>query len=230
MNGDFRLVHQGQRNTLTATVTGLTTGLPYRFYVQAENYVDKSIASDIKTVYSCISPSGMDAPIKGTVTTTSVKLYWLPPLDDGGCPLLGYSILRDDGASGNFIEVHASDVNALPSLNQFTVTDLPTTPSGKTVRFRIQAHNIGGHSVVSKTTNVVIASVPGTPGSAPVSDFSATTGSLIKITYSKPDEGGSPILNYEIQMDDGLGNGFYTIAGGDSQIHLYTFFQAQASS
>jgi hypothetical protein len=29
-------------------------------------------------------------------------------------------------------------------------------------------------------------------------------------------------------MDNGMGSGFQTIAGGEQQIHLFTFFQARA--
>jgi len=50
----------------------------------------------------------------------------------------------------------------------------------------------------------------------------------MKVVYQVPSsDGGSPILNYEIQMDNGMGSGFSTIAGGDNQIHLFTFFQAR---
>jgi hypothetical protein len=50
--------------------------------------------------------------------------------------------------------------------------------------------------------------------SAPTSDPTITCGTAIKILYSAPSDGGSPITNYEIQMDDGYGGGFITVAGG----------------
>ncbi len=60
--------------------------------------------------------------------------------------------------------------------------------------------------------------------STPVRDDSSTSSDVIRITYSEPNTGGSPITNYEIQMDDGYGGGFMTVAGGDKQIYLNTFF------
>lgn len=83
------------------------------------------------------------------MTTSSVELFWNDPSNDGGCPLYGFSILRDDGAGGALVEVHAASVNGDPMLNTFTVTDLPPSPSGKTVKFRIKAYNLAGYTVTS---------------------------------------------------------------------------------
>ena len=218
MNGDFKLIHNGKGlpNTFTVTASTLTTGLPYRFYVVAANYIGNSIPSAITTIYACVAPSGFDKPYKGSVTSTSVELFWTAPDDDGGCPLTGYSILRDDGNGGPYIEVHAVSVTNRPSLNTFTVTDLPATPLGLSIRFKKVAYNKGAHSVTSSSRTVVIASVPLTPLTGPLADTSVTSGSILKFIYSAPSNGGAPIINYELQMDDGLGAGFTTIAGGES--------------
>lgn len=40
------------------------------------------------------------------------------------------------------------------------------------------------------------------------------------ITFTVPNLGGSVLTNYEVQMDDGQGQGFITIAGGDLSIYL----------
>jgi len=195
----------------------------------AQNGAGNSTEGAQATFYSCIAPSGLAAPYKGTVTATSVELLWADPLDDGGCGLYGFSIFRDDGAGGSFVEVHAGSVNGLPTLNQFTVTDLPASPLGKTVRFYIKAFNVGGYSVSSSSTSIVVATVPSTPLTAPASVPGVTSGSIIKITYTEPGDGGSTITNYEIQMDDGQGGGYVTVAGGDNQIHLYSYFHAIAA-
>ena len=199
-NGDFSVVYNGAGlpSTLTSTITGLTTGLPYRFYVTAVNYIGESVASSYSTFYSCIAPSGFTAPYKGTVTSSSVLIVWSEPTDDGGCSISSYSIYRDDGNGGSFVEVHASSVNNNPSLTQFTVTDLPTNPTGLTVKFKMSVTNVGGFTVTSPSISVVIASTPTTPTSAPYSDSSVTTSNIIKIIYAEPYDGGSEITNYEI--------------------------------
>lgn len=109
-------------------------------------------------------------------------------------------------------------------MDQFVVTDLPASPIGKSIRFRIRVYNAGGHFTTSRSTTITIASTPSTPLTAPVRDNSVSSGSIIKIIYTEPFNGGSPITNYEIQMDDGLGGGFRTVAGGDSDNYLFTFF------
>lgn len=42
--------------------------------------------------------------------------------------------------------------------------------------------------------------------------------------YTAPYDGGSPIVNYEVQMDDGLGSGLKTVAGGIGSTYLLTFY------
>jgi len=170
-------------STVSVAVFNLTTGLPYRFYVVAENIIGKSAASDFSTVYACTAPTGLDRPTRSVITQTSVQIFWTAPSDDGGCLLTGYSILRNDGNDGDFVEVHAADVNDKPTLKTFIVTDLPANKVGKTIKFKIQAHNRAGYSFTSFSLAVILASVPTTPVSAPASDFSVTAQQLMKVVY-----------------------------------------------
>lgn len=145
------MIHNGGAlpSTVSASVFNLTTGLPYRFYVVAENIIGKSVASEVTTIFACTAPSGLDRPYRGVITTTSVELYWTSPLDDGGCLLTGYSILRDDGNNGDFVEVHAAAINNKPSLKTFLVTDLPANAIGKTIKFKVKAYNRAGYTFTS---------------------------------------------------------------------------------
>ena len=62
----------------------------------------------------------------------------------------------------------------------------------------------------------ILASVPGEPADVPVSDDSVTSTDVIKVSYAQPappDDGGSPILTYELQMDDGAGGDFVSLTG-----------------
>lgn len=72
-----------------------------------------------------------------------------------------------------------------------------------------------------------MAGVPDTPTSAPLRDHDVTSGQVIRVTYSAPTtDGGNPLISYEVQMDDGLGGGFSTVAGGDGQAYLKLYFIA----
>lgn len=55
----------------------------------------------------------MAAPTRVTSTMTTLTLAWTTPLDDGGCPITGYAVFRDDGAGSAInVEVNsASDTN-----------------------------------------------------------------------------------------------------------------------
>lgn len=55
-----------------------------------------------------------------------------------------------------------------------------------------------------------------------MNDAAITTDKSIKVTYGNPPpyDGGSPILTYEIQMDDGLAGPFQSIMGFDTKTML----------
>ncbi len=171
------MIHNGGKlpSIVSVTKAGLTTGLPYRFYVIAENFIGQSIPSNIATVYSCTAPRNLPRPTRGTITETSVELFWSAPQDDGGCLITSYSIFRNDAGTGSFVEVHQAQVNNKPNLKTFTVTDLPANKVGSTIKFKIVATNKATYSTESTILAVVLAAVPSDPVSAPVSDFSVTS-------------------------------------------------------
>ena len=165
-------------------------------------------------------------------------MSWSPPDDDGGCAITGYALLigdeKDATASGEipYTEVHSAEVRDEPNLSAFSVTAFPAgTVVGANLRFKLIVFNQGGFSTTSSnSTRVELAGVPDAPTSAPARDHAITSGSVIRVTYSAPpSDGGSPLTSYEVQMDDGLGGGFSTVAGGTGQVYLKTYFIALGS-
>ena len=103
--------------------------------------------------------------------------------------------------------------------------------TGSTYSIKVRAHNHAGYTD-SPPIVVVLAAVPDTPSSAPTSDALVTDQEQIKVSYGPllaSENGGSDILSYEIQMDDGQGGDFYSLAGGetagDSLATTYTIGQ-----
>lgn len=103
--------------------------------------------------------------------------------------------------------------------------------TGSTYSIKVRAHNHAGYTD-SPPIVVVLAAVPDTPSSAPTSDALVTDQQQIKVSYGPllaSENGGSDILSYEIQMDDGQGGDFYSLAGGetagDSLATTYTIGQ-----
>lgn len=51
--------------------------------------------------YACNLPTISEAPYKVATTVSSITLGWNEPANDGGCPITGFAVFRDDGAGGN---------------------------------------------------------------------------------------------------------------------------------
>ena len=85
-----------------------------------------------------VKPGTINGKLKtGNLTLDSVKLSWLPPLDDGGSPITRYVLeVRQQGSP---------DWNTLIELpktvNEFTVKDLI---EGEEYSFRVSAENSVG--------------------------------------------------------------------------------------
>lgn len=77
------------------------------------NFNGKSLLeSDVFDFNACNVPSSFDAPSKLTSTTSSITVGWNRPVDDGGCPLIGFAVFMDDG-NGNDINNEVNSVNDL---------------------------------------------------------------------------------------------------------------------
>lgn len=75
----------------------------------------------------------------------------------------------------------------------------------------------------------MLASVPFAPTDVPVSDSSITNDTTIRVTFANPppNDGGSAILSYELQIDDGLGGDFTTLVGysPNTMVTHFTVYQ-----
>ena len=59
--------------------------------------------------------------------------------------------------------------------------------------------NLGGYFNTSyEHLSVIIADVPSKPSSGPQTDFDFTDSTRIRMTFDKPYNGGSNLLNYEV--------------------------------
>lgn len=102
----YTLVHDGAGfpQTMRTTLKGLTTGTVWDFKVSAINFNGEGAqsATALRT-YACVAPSGVPAPIRDVVlsTDTSMTLDWLAPTSNGGCPITGYALYRNDPALSN---------------------------------------------------------------------------------------------------------------------------------
>lgn len=108
-------------NQTQITVLGLTPGNEYKFSVVAYNFNGAGAQSAVYSMYACVNPSVMVAPYRITSNETTITVGWVPPTNNGGCPITGYAVFMDNGTgTGNFSEVNTPNdpaVRGIPGLN-----------------------------------------------------------------------------------------------------------------
>lgn len=128
----------------------------------------------------------------------------------------------DDGQGGNFKEVNTDDDPAVidnPNLNYFTITNFTSNPSpeGKTFWIYLEATNSEGTST-SGIVSILLAQLPSKPNN-PVSlvawDKDELTVRFDALTLNS-ENGGSLILSYQLDIDDGLNGEFIPVIGFNS--------------
>lgn len=80
-------------------------GINYVFSVKAVNFNGVSDESDEVMLHSCTAPSQITQPTRIASTNSSITIQWKSPSCDGGCSILGYKVLIDDGHNGTFTEI-----------------------------------------------------------------------------------------------------------------------------
>lgn len=181
-------------------VAGLVQQRPYRFRIQAENFNGLSALSDIATHWTCLPPSMMDPPVKVQSTATSMFVKWAAPKDDGGCPITGYALFRDDGIT----EIPSIEVNSvndplirnIPTLRQVEV-QLGNANLGKWFKYEVRAFNSEG-MISAQSVRLLFAIEPSKPSQAPVVVKIEATAITVSYVDGSLVNGGSPILSHHL--------------------------------
>lgn len=132
---NYKIIYNGSLNDEQTfyNVTQLKTGTLYKFRVTALNWNGPSNPGSPLVVHACLNPVGASQPRKVLSTATSVIIEWDAPLDDGGCPILGYQLYRDSGGGLSdtiSIEIDPGVVRNQPSLRLYTI-NLSASETGK---------------------------------------------------------------------------------------------------
>lgn len=85
-SGDYIIIYDGSANSIRLTYTAilLTPGKSYGFIVQAINFNGNGDFSYEAVFVSCEAPTGLDPPLIESVTETTIRLSWSPPIFTGG--------------------------------------------------------------------------------------------------------------------------------------------------
>jgi hypothetical protein len=144
------------------------------------------------------------------VTYTALTLT----TQDGGTTILGYDLWRDDGSSGDFTQLFATD-----TILGTTFTDISVS-TGLLYRYKYRGRNTNGYGEFSDVGYLYAASVAGKPNAPSLIAVDTTT---IQLKMSVPeDSGGTEITAYQLFVDAGTVNTDFTevasfkTAGGET--------------
>lgn len=177
LGGDFITVYDGYNapSMIQFVVGGspgtypITPGRGYRFKISARVFNGLGPESSMTTIYSCTKPVGVQAPTLGTVLSNSMQIKWVEPTSNGACPILGYSMLMDDGLTGNpTVPVTMSNtvINYfVPTLRDVTIS-LNTANLGRTYTFKLRVDNLECTST-SVDTSFLFGIAPSKPPAGP---------------------------------------------------------------
>jgi hypothetical protein len=165
------------------------------------------------TFNSCLDPSILDSPKLLSGDSTQQVIGWSLPEFVGGCPIVEYALFRNDGLGGTPVEIDSSTIRGNPTINKHTVTVFPATSIGNSFSYYVKCITTEGE-VQSLIVSYPLAGIPASPTTAPVSDSSITSKSIIKVDVGViTNDGGSTLLSYSIEMDDGNGGDFTPLYG-----------------
>ena len=156
-------------------------------------------------------------------TSGSISLSLARSEDNGGAAISRHELWMDDGALGEFQEVHSYDGYSVA----FTVQSAAEAwlVPGLVYRVKFRAVNEIGASDWTAMTSVALADLPGPP--APPSKIPALSSeSKFVLEWTAPATSHSPggdVTGYRLEMDDGLGGSFSVIYDGVNAPSLTMF-------
>mmetsp|Transcript_30242 Transcript_30242/g.29560 ORF Transcript_30242/g.29560 Transcript_30242/m.29560 type:complete len:364 (+) Transcript_30242:1022-2113(+) len=175
------------------------TGSLYRFYVTVENSIGESDPSSMIRVALAELPA---QPIAPTIdvsrsTTTSLYVQWTA-VTGGSISTLGYKLYMSAAGQGSYSLAYDGSLNS--ATLSYSVNNLNT---GEYYSFYVVAVNYNGESPISSELQAPVCVAP-QDLSPPY--YIASTTSTITLGWTSPaDDGGCPIITYELYMNDGLG-------------------------
>jgi titin len=169
-------------------VTGLSNGVSYSFKVRAVNVAGSGTESIAVTGTPRTTP---DAPTGLEVTEDNgqVSIAFTRPAFDGGSSITNYEYKIGSGSW--------ESLNPMTTASPIVISGLL---NGTLYSFKLRAVNVAGGGVES----LAVTATPRTVPDAPMNLVATPSSGQVSLAFSAPVfNGGSPITNYEYQVDSG---------------------------
>jgi subtilisin family serine protease len=204
VSGAWVAVASPLANVFNYLVAAPAPGVIEQYRVSAVNSIGASAAVNVNVVGTAMSPQPPTGLVLTPVAATNYgSLTWLPPTNNGGAAITGYSVRRSTNNGTSYTTLIS---------NLKTTSYLVALPAkGMTYTYTVVASNSGGTSI--NATPVSYTSQTSVPGAPAMPSTSFTTDGLLTVIWRAPvDNGGSAITAYKLQR---LINGqFSTIREG----------------
>lgn len=197
--GSFSLL--GERNVGDAWfIDGeVSIGATYEYRVTSVNAVGESLPAQVSATATSHLPS-MPENISITPSNASATLAWDPPLSDGGNPLDGYSVYRNNCAA---------PMAKVADTTTPGFTDTPLT-NGAQYCYEVRAVTVLGEGPASDTVRVQPRTTPGSPTNV----ASTPQNTQVVLSWTAGSSGGAGIEYYRV----------YRTAPGGSETLVATLF------
>ena len=181
--------HTCTTSTLTCTVSGLTNGVSYVFYVVAFNSRGNSVPSNSNLVIPATTPGapGITSVVAGN---RNVVVTFTSPTTTGGAALGYYDYSVDGGTTWQSGQYRTKNT-------ALTITGLI---NGTSYSVKIRARNTVGAGAASVATSAVPFT---TPGKTLVQTI-LTTSTTATVTFTAPGTGGRSITSYQYSLNNGV--------------------------
>ena len=176
--------------TSPATIGGLTNGTSYTVNIRAVTDVGAGAASNSETATPAVAP-GAPTGVSVTSGNTTATVRWSEP-SNGGSAITGYvATAYNASTSGSSVRTCSVAV---------TVCTITGLTNGTTYFVSVTATNsVGTSAESSPRQSVTPLHVPGTPSINSISSFSGN----LSVAFTAPSNGGSAIIDYEYQLNNG---------------------------
>ena len=186
--------------TLAYSYSAVTSGSSYLISVAAVSEIGESETRSLATlIWAVDTPAAPAVQITDT-SRDSCKVMWSAVAAPAGTLITGYVVLVDDGRTGPFRVAH--DGRANPSLFEARIYGLRAQTNYRIAGYAL---NKAGPGANSTEITCFTASVPGVPGTPALV---TSTASSIEVSWEPAyDDGGSPIKEYQLWLDEVEGVG-----------------------